>query len=174
MNFIETDKKILSSGDIYTYTYDEIKDINDLYKFLESIENQYGELHEIIVKTNNIKIYNNIIDFKNDNVILKDIMQIRFSLSKRNIVFNLNLKNKVFNINNLEKSLGIKINDTKKIKYYKNQYDNIIKYDGNSNTYYLLNKKTNEWIKDNMLMKELYDSEYIIEEIPYSESIKNL
>ena len=159
------------------YHFDSMENIEEFIALLNSIEKEYGEIEEItcIQQNKQFKMtfygeYDNIEDFVNRQrpKMIEYMDIVSFSCKDKNISFTLNKNSKELTIFNREISLGPKQNNPSNIKYYKDEYDNIIKFDEDKCMIYMQDKKSGLWIKRNELLPRFYgDGDYT--EIDYLE-----
>ena len=150
-----------------------IKNINDFVSLIESLEDSYGVIEDILCiktdKDNNLLSYieyDNIDELKNifNNDKYREYNMYKFSSRDKYIDFMYDTNSNNLNIYNNEGSLGKKEYDKKKNKYYKDEYGNIVKYDENKRIIYTFDKENNKWIKNRELTSDFfsYDSEYTL------------
>lgn len=163
------------SGDTdIEYIYDDINSNDDIIKLTDKIENKYGNIEEIICvkkdKEDNItffKEYYDVLEFKN-NFDINNLGVITFNLRDKYITFILNSNTKTFTVYDRQNALGDKLYNPNKVKYYQDEYDNIVKYDGNTGIFYMLDIKLNRFIPRNDISSKFYgDGGY--KEISYIE-----
>ncbi len=150
-----------------------ISNINDFISLVKSLKDSYGVIEDILcIKTDKD---NKLISFIEYDTVdeLKDKLNqeeykkyniYKFSSKNRYIDFMYDTKSNSLNVYNNEGSLGKKEYDESKIKYYKDKYGNIVKYDENKYLIYTFDKKNNKWIKNRELTSDFfsYDSEYTL------------
>ena len=174
------DKEVIEykngDNDIH-YHFDEMSSVEEFLVLLKAIENEYGEIESIACTQQKKKSqitfygeYEDIEDFvnrKKPNMI--DYMDIvSFSCKERNIGFTLNKQKKELMVFSRENLLGPKKSNPSKIKYYKDEYGNIIKFDEEKCAMYVLNQETGKWISRSDLLSRFYgDGDYT--EIEYSD-----
>ena len=150
-----------------------INNLNDFIKLVDYLEKKYGTIEDILCikrdENNKLLYYNeyeSIDELKNtfDKNRFMEYNTYKFSTRDRYIDFVYDLNNNKLNVDNNEGSLGKKIYDEDKVKYYKDSYGNIVKYDANKGMLYEYDVKTNKWRKNRELTSDFlsYDSEYTL------------
>lgn len=150
-----------------------IESFKDLVLLIKSLEDTYGVIEDILcIKTDkdnklvSFIEYDDLDELKNNfnNDEYREYNMYKFSSRDRYIDFMYDINSNNLNIYNNEGSLGKKIYDENKVKYYKDNYGNIVKYDDNKRMIYTFDKKNNKWIKNRELTSDFlsYDSEYTL------------
>lgn len=169
-------KKDYYNGDSDSeYKLDSIDSKEDIIKIINTLEKEYGLFEEIICVKKDIndqiifyEEYHDISKFSNSFKI--DNFGIIICNCKDKYI-DFILENKTLRVLDRQNTLGEKKYDINKVKYYKDRYNNIIKYDGNNGMFYLLDMKINKFVVRNDLASSFYgDGDYI--EIDYNENNK--
>lgn len=148
-------------------------DFKDFISLIESLEDSYGVINDILcIKSDENNKLVSFIEYDDLDELRNNLSKeeynkynmYKFSSRDRYIDFMYDINSNNLNIYNNEGSLGKKEYDEKKVKYYKDEYGNVVKYDDNKRMIYTFDKKNNKWIKNRELTSDFlsYDSEYTL------------
>ena len=167
-------KLIDSKDDTSLYEIEELKDIKDLIQVINQIIENYGEIGEIETTNmvdnhvDNRKKYKNIQELSNsfteDDT--KNLGLVNFKSVDGGMSFMVNFKAKTLLESN-NKNLDNNSNKGK-IKYLKDAYDNVIKFDMENTIFYVLGLDGVTWERNNAMLGKYYSGD--LEEIEFDES----
>ena len=178
MKLVHKNTKIFENKDTHEVYECKIVEFEDFVSLVKYLENTYGIVEDILCikrdKNNRLISYDEYdsLDEFNNNFDAKnflDYQSYKLSVKDRYIDFMYETSSHNLNIYNSEGALGKKEYHEDKIKYYKDGYGNIVKFDGNKRMIYTYNKKLDKWQKNRALTSDFlsYDSEYTL--IDYDE-----
>ena len=178
MKLVHKDTKKFENNNWHKVYECEVNEFKDFISLVNSLEDNYGPVEEILCikrgKDNIMLSYDeyDTLEELNSNFDKNNFMDYhsyKFSAKDRYIDFMYETKTKKLNVYSYEGSLGKKEYHKEKIKYYEDEYGNIVRYDGNKRMLYTYDHKLDKWVKNRELTSDFhsYDSEYTL--IDYDE-----
>lgn len=164
MKLIHKDTTEYSNGDWQRIYEFEVADINDLVALIKSLEDTYGPVEDILCikkdDNNHILTYLEYDDLDGLKAKFKTFdlhNAYKFVAKESYISFVIDMNSKKLLVTNSEGTLGKRIYDPAKVKLYKDEYGNVVKYDENKQMIYTFDKEKDKWIKRRDLRNGFFD-----------------